>query len=114
MELKRSHVLYDVWADSPQLLETVPFWQDVLLTAAQTAGTTVLAQQFHQFTPVGVTGFLLLPESHISLHTWPGERLVTIDVFTCGLLDADSIIVQIRRQVQPIREAVTIVERGKP
>jgi S-adenosylmethionine decarboxylase len=39
---------------------------------------------FHQFQPEGVTGVILLAESHISIHTWPERNLILIDVFTCG------------------------------
>jgi len=54
--------------------------------AAQ-AGLTVVGRQFHAFAPqgdAGVTGVLLLAESHVALHTWPELRAVTLDVFVCN------------------------------
>jgi S-adenosylmethionine decarboxylase proenzyme len=51
------------------------------------AGLTVVGRQFHAFAPqgdAGVTGVLLLAESHLAVHTWPELRAVTLDVFVCN------------------------------
>eukprot|EP00667_Euglena_gracilis_P023029 EG_transcript_25877 len=59
-----------------------------LFEAASAAGKfTILpsGSRFHQFTPQGVTGMVLLAESHMSIHTWPEHRAAAIDIFTCGL-----------------------------
>jgi len=55
-----------------------------LRTAAEIAGSKVLNQALHQFTPQGVTALVLLAESHISIHTWPEIGYAAVDVFTCG------------------------------
>ena len=50
------------------------------------AGLSVVGRQFHAFVPhgdAGVTGMLLLAESHLAVHTWPELRAVTLDVFVC-------------------------------
>ncbi len=39
---------------------------------------------FHKFSPIGISGVLLLPESHLTIHTWPEYNYIAIDVFTCG------------------------------
>lgn len=113
MELKRAHVLYDVWVKETRLLETVDLWQTLLLSAARDAGATILEVHFQQFTPTGITGFLLLAESHISVHTWPEEGLATIDIFTCGAMDTASIIDRIRQCLDPCKETLTTIERGQ-
>ena len=113
MELERSHVLYDVWVEDARLLETVDLWQTLLLSAARDAGATVLKAHFHQFSPSGITGFLLLAESHISVHTWPEEGLATIDIFTCGTMDTACIIHRIRQRLAPCQETLTAIDRGQ-
>ena len=55
---------------------------------ARTAGLSVVARQFHAFSPAGDgghTGVLLLAESHLAVHTWPELRAVTLDVFVCNV-----------------------------
>jgi S-adenosylmethionine decarboxylase proenzyme len=64
-------------------------------TLALDAGLTVVGRQFHAFAPAphgdaGVTGVLLLAESHLAVHTWPELRTVTLDVFVCNFLGDNS------------------------
>ena len=51
---------------------------------ANEAGLTVLGERFHQFEPQGVTGMVLLAESHLAVHTWPELESVTLDVYVCN------------------------------
>ena len=107
------HWLVDLWVDDPEPLRWAPVWEALVPEACRAAGATVLGSRFHQFEPEGVTGIVLLAESHASLHTWPEAGLVTLDVFTCGALDADAIVARIREAVGPVRrEAATSVLRG--
>lgn len=107
----RVHLLYNAWVNDKALLAHLGPWEIWLRTAAQQAGATILAEQFHQFDPHGITGFLLLAESHISVHTWPEEGLAAIDVFTCGRMDANAVIAYLRQRLQPREERLTAVER---
>jgi spermidine synthase len=54
------------------------------LALTQQAGLTIVGDRFHQFAPGGVTGTVLLAESHLAIHTWPEERFATVDVFVCN------------------------------
>ncbi len=63
-----------------------------LRRVARGAGLNVLASQFHDFVPRGATAALLLSESHLTAHTWPEERHLAVDLFTCaGETDARAI-----------------------
>jgi len=110
---ERRHILYDVWPAEGHLLETIAPWRERLPAIAAAAGATILDQAFHQFQPRGMTGFLLLAESHLSVHTWPEAGLAAIDIFTCGAMDTEAIIAQLRCWLKPERERVTLVERGE-
>ncbi len=112
MGLGRKHVLYDLWVDDASLLKQVDAWREILLAAAKGSGATIIDYQFHQFSPHGVTGFLLLAESHISVHTWPEEGLAALDIFTCGPMDTNFIIARLRERFKPCRERLTTVNRG--
>lgn len=58
-----------------------------LLEAAGRIGATVVGESFHQFSPQGVTGVVMLAESHLAVHTWPERSYAAVDLFTCGNLD---------------------------
>jgi len=108
------HLLCDLWLDDTARLQEVGSWPQVLLGVADRIQARVIGQQFHQFKPCGVTGFLLLSESHISVHTWPEERLAAIDIFTCGELDPGLVMAWLRDQLNPTDERVTLHTRGRP
>jgi len=63
-------------------------WESLLTRAARDAGATILASHFHRFgTSNGLTGVLLLAESHITVHTWPEHDYAAFDLFMCGICD---------------------------
>lgn len=108
----KMHLLYDLWVADVTVLERVEAWQEVLRDAAVAAGATILHERFHQFEPYGMTGFLLLAESHISVHTWPEEGYAAVDVFTCGRMNAQHVIDHLRTHLQPINEKLIVQQRG--
>ena len=108
----RRHLLYDLWLDDPAPLRRVEPLRTLLLDATRASGATVLAERFHQFEPHGITGVLLLAESHLSVHTWPEENLATLDVFTCGAMDALLIVQRLRDALAPRRDSLRTVLRG--
>jgi S-adenosylmethionine decarboxylase len=71
-------------ADRDKLNDEI-FIRDSLAGAALDANATLLDIKTHSFSPQGVTGFALLAESHISIHTWPEHGYAAVDVFTCGV-----------------------------
>ena len=51
------------------------------------SGLNIVGDVFHQFVPQGVTGTVLLAESHLAIHTWPEEKFVTVDVYVCNYME---------------------------
>ncbi len=78
------HILAEFYGVDPSLLEKVAPVRDILESAVASSGLNRLDSRYHQFSPHGVTGFVLLAESHISLHTWPEKGHLALDIFTCG------------------------------
>jgi len=85
----------------------------IMLQAAAAARTTVVSHSFHRFSPHGVTGVVLVKESHLSVHTWPEHGYCALDIFTCGrATDGDAAIEVIRKAFNSRRHVVRRVERG--
>jgi S-adenosylmethionine decarboxylase len=97
--------------DTALLAESEPL-RELLCRAAEAGGATILHAHFHQFTPPGVTGFLLLAESHISIHTWVEEGFAAIDIFTCGPMNTDKVLEVIREGLKPRFSSVRRIVRG--
>lgn len=82
------HGLLDLYGCPPDILRDESSLKQALEQAAQAAGATVLFHGFHRFGGHGgVTGVLLLAESHISIHTWPEYGFAAADIFMCGRPD---------------------------
>ena len=80
-----THLLADLHGVAPQLLSDPQRIEALLMAAAKAAGATPLYSKFHHFgMDQGVTGVLLLQESHISIHTWPEFGFAAVDAFMCG------------------------------
>lgn len=74
--------LFDCQGDLNLLQQLEPL-RLACLHAVQTADLTIVGERFHQFEPIGVTGVILLAESHVAIHTWPEQRFVSVDIYVC-------------------------------
>lgn len=55
-----------------------------MVRAAEESGATVVDTHFHEFAPQGISGVVVIKESHFAIHTWPEHGFAAVDVFTCG------------------------------
>ncbi len=78
------HYLIDLRDCDPEIIKSVDPTREIVLRAAKECGATILDDYFHQFQPIGVSGVVLIAESHISVHTWPESGFAAADIFTCG------------------------------
>ena len=78
------HLLLELKDCDKEVLNDVGFLKGTLLAAASECGATVLGESFHQFSPQGVSGVVVIAESHLFIHTWPEYGYVAADIFTCG------------------------------
>lgn len=78
------HLLLELKCCDKEVLNDLGFLKDALITAAGDAGAIVLGESFHQFNPQGVSGVVIIAESHLCIHTWPEYGYAAVDIFTCG------------------------------
>jgi len=82
--VKVTHIIAEFHGCNPELLKETNSVKDILENSVRESKLTKIRSYFHQFQPFGVTGVVLLMESHISIHTWPEYNYAAIDVFGCG------------------------------
>ncbi|WP_406868975.1 adenosylmethionine decarboxylase [Paraburkholderia fungorum] len=112
-EAHGSHVLADLGGIAGDLLRDAVALETILVNAAATAGARVLSAHFHHFGGEhGVTGVVLLAESHITIHTWPEHRFAALDIFMCGKARPEEAAAQIARDLQAELQNVRTCERG--
>ena len=84
MKALGKHLLLELNDCDPKLLNDIGLIREIMLAAANESGATVLGESFHQFSPQGVSGVILIAESHLSVHTWPEHGYAGADILTCG------------------------------
>lgn len=84
MEALGQQLLVELHGCEPATLREVDAVRQAVLAAARAGGATVIAEVFHHFSPFGVSGVVVIAESHVAIHTWPEHRYAAADVFTCG------------------------------
>lgn len=84
MKALGTHIIVELSDCNPQVLSDVDQVTDILVTAAKQANAEVLQTAFHRFTPQGVSGVVVIAESHLSIHTWPEYGYAAMDIYTCG------------------------------
>ena len=107
------HGLLDLYGISPCLASNETQIRQHLLHAAHLAHATVLQAQFHHFGEnQGVTGVLLLSESHISIHTWPERQFAAIDIFMCGSHHIQAAVDYLAKAFTPEHFTFNLYTRG--
>ena len=78
------HLLLDLFDCDPQIISSLQGVKTSMLEAAARAQATVVQLVFHEFSPFGISGVVVIAESHLAIHTWPEHRYAAVDIFTCG------------------------------
>ena len=84
MEALGRQILVEFYGCEESILIDTNLIQSYMREAAIVAGATVVGEMFHSFNPAGVSGVVVIAESHLAIHTWPEYRYAAVDLFTCG------------------------------
>lgn len=79
-----THILVEFLGCQPEILNDAVQVEAGMVSAAKRAGATVIQATFHHFSPYGVSGVVVIQESHLAIHTWPEYAYAAVDLFTCG------------------------------
>lgn len=84
MNTRGQHLLAEYIGCNVEVLDDLERIESLMNAAARAANTTVVASVFQPFKPQGVSGVVVIEESHLSIHTWPEFKYASVDFFTCG------------------------------
>ncbi len=105
------HIIAEFWGS--KTIEDSKEIEKILVRAAIEGGNTPLKVTIHKFSPQGITGVILLAESHISLHAWPEYEYLAIDIFTCGdKTFPEKSLDYLRKEFEPKRVDIKRIKRG--
>jgi len=78
------HILAEIYGCDFEILNDIQKVERIMVNAALEAGAEVREFVFHKFSPQGISGVVVISESHLAIHTWPELGYAAVDVFTCG------------------------------
>ena len=108
-----THLLVELHGCDPDKLKRVDVVKDIMVSAAQACRATVVDVAFHEFNPFGVSGIVVIAESHLSIHTWPEYRYAAVDIFSCGdVLQPEVAANYLVEQFGAERASVVEMQRG--
>ncbi|MBU5307166.1 adenosylmethionine decarboxylase [Clostridioides mangenotii] len=86
MKLKQlgKHLLIEYYECDSKILKNTSLIEKYMIESAKVAQATIVESVFHTFSPWGVSGVIVIEESHLAIHTWPEYGYAAVDLFTCG------------------------------
>jgi S-adenosylmethionine decarboxylase len=98
---------------NPEILKDLEKVRSALVSAAKTAKATVIDFSFREFQPFGISGVVVIAESHLTIHTWPEYNYAAVDIFTCGdLIKAEVAASYIIEQLESKNPSIVEMKRG--
>ncbi len=108
------HILAELYDCDADLLNDPNFLKKLSLEAVERSGATIMSHHFKTFEPQGVSGVVVIAESHLSFHTWPEYGYMALDYFTCGEnVDIQLAVDTIKKAVRAGRTQQVMHDRGQ-
>ncbi len=108
-----SHLLIEFYDCDEDALRQEVSVGEAMMQAAQESDASIVATSFHEFKPFGVSGAVIIQESHYTIHTWPEHRFAAVDLFYCSdSIHVEKAVHALRERFQPGRIKFLVVRRG--
>lgn len=107
-----THIICDSYEVAPKLFNDINKIKETIKKGIKKSGATLINFTCYEFVNGGFTLLALLKESHVSIHAYPENRSLFIDVFTCGNINASIIIEEITRFFMPQKSVIKVIDRG--
>lgn len=113
MQSLGKQLMAELYGCDKTLLDDPIHSERILVEGVNRSGATVIQPFFHQFSPHGVSGVVVIAESHVAIHTWPEYGYCALDIFTCGTqVNPDLILEYVRSEFDAKEVSVMEVKRG--
>ena len=106
------HFLTELFGCKSEIINNVELVEGHMKTSALLSGATIVQSVFHTFSPYGVSGVVIVAESHLAVHTWPEHDYVAIDFFSCGDLECERAISNLQIGFGAERIEIKKIDRG--
>ena len=112
METLGQHLIVEFHGCEPEALNNLEFLEQSFGKAALATGATIVGKSFRTFSPQGVSGVVVVEESHLTVHTWPEKGYAAVDIYTCGDCDPQKAIPVLQKDLKAHRVETVTLQRG--
>ncbi|MFW6347206.1 MAG: adenosylmethionine decarboxylase [Cyclonatronaceae bacterium] len=84
MQALGRQILVEYYDCNSEVINDVSKIESMLLEATRRSNASIISHNFHKFSPHGISGTVVIAESHVAIHTWPEYGYAAVDIFTCG------------------------------
>ncbi len=106
------HWLIEGYHCDARLLSDPKAMETILKKTAEIMGATIVTSTFHHFSPLGVSGVVVIQESHLTIHTWPEYAYAAVDIFTCGEIDMEAGVTYLKKALAAEELKIIKIQRG--
>ena len=107
------HILAEYYTCDITLLNSAELLENCMKDAVTASGATIIDSTFHTFSPHGVSGVIVIAESHMAIHTWPEYGYAAVDFFTCGdRVDPWKAFDHMTKLLKPAQQSTKELQRG--
>jgi len=107
------HLLLELYDCNTELLNHIKNIEEILIDAAKIVQATIIETSFHHFSPYGVSGVVVIAESHLTIHTWPEYNYAALDIFTCDeTMNIDKVVDFLRDKFSANKFEKKLIKRG--
>jgi S-adenosylmethionine decarboxylase len=108
-----NHLIIELYECHSEIINDAKSVEEKLVEAVKISGANMVQSVIHKFNPHGISGVVVIEESHFSVHTWPEYGYCALDIFTCGdEIDCYSALQYLKKEFQAKNLSVTEMKRG--
>jgi S-adenosylmethionine decarboxylase len=108
-----NHLIIELYDCKTEIIDDIHKVEDILMESVNRSGAEIITPVFHKFNPHGVSGVVVIAESHFSIHTWPEYGYCAVDIFTCGdTIDSEKALTFMKNAFEAKSISVVETKRG--
>jgi len=108
------HMIAEFYNCCEDAIDNIEYVRDAMMESARVAGATIVAEKFHKFYPVGVSGVVIISESHLSVHAWKEFKYCAVDIFVCdSSLKLENSLMYLKKMFKAKKVEYALHSRGE-
>ena len=107
-----THYLAEFFNCDRSKINDIAFIERIMIEATELSGARMIKPLFHHFSPQGISGVIVIAESHFAIHTWPEHGYAAVDLFSCSDFDYKTAMNHIGKNISAQFHSVALVRRG--